>query len=104
MSASQAKIQKKLEIIHKSGIFNMKFGANNCIMVGFCCESLSAFVVKFVYIIIVHPPYSEKHGVKLGLSLVKIRTFNSVNPQFPQSKTLVLQLIEYQTDMFLPTQ
>jgi hypothetical protein len=42
--------------------------------------------------------------MKLGLSLVKIRTFNSVNPQFPQSKTLVLQLIEYQTDMFLPTQ
>ena len=38
--------------------------------------------------------------MKLGLSLVKIRTFNSVNPQFPQSKTLVLQLIEYQTDMF----
>ena len=38
--------------------------------------------------------------MKLGLSLVKSRTFNSVNPQFPQSKTLVLQLIEYQTDMF----
>ena len=70
VSASQAKIQKKLEIIHKSGIFNMKFGANNCIMVGFGCESLSGCTVKFVYIIIVHPPSSEKHGMKLGLSLV----------------------------------
>ena len=47
----------------------MKFGANNCVMVGFGDESLLAFIVKFVYIIIVHPPYSEKHGMKLGLSL-----------------------------------
>ena len=38
--------------------------------------------------------------MKLGLSLVKSRTFISVNPQFLQSKTLGLQLIEYQADKF----
>jgi hypothetical protein len=70
VSASQAKIQKKLEIIHKSGIFNMKFGANYCIMGGFDCENLSAGVVKLLYKIIDRPPFSEKHGMKLGLSLV----------------------------------
>ena len=48
----------------------MKFGANNCIMGGFDCENLSAGVVKLLYKIIDRPPFSEKHGMKLGLSLV----------------------------------